>query len=132
MFLTFEIAVKWQNVGYTRQSYRLISLNQPTKEVKGSTNTSRGGSRVSRREAWTCFGRGGGADLQCRRFSVKMCVKMKELGPIGGSVHRKILYVDPPMTSPTCEQAYTQQVTPLNFIGSHRVISNAIAMCLFL
>ena len=29
LFLTFEIAAKWQNVGYTRRSYRLISLNQP-------------------------------------------------------------------------------------------------------
>ena len=28
LFLTFEIAAKWQNVGYTRRSCRLISLNQ--------------------------------------------------------------------------------------------------------
>ena len=32
---------------------------------------------------------------------VKMYVKMKELGPIGGCVHRKILYVDPPMQMTT-------------------------------
>ena len=29
LFLTFEIAAKWQNVCYTQRSYRLISLNQP-------------------------------------------------------------------------------------------------------
>ena len=28
LFLTFEIAAKWQNVGYIRRSHRLISLNQ--------------------------------------------------------------------------------------------------------
>ena len=32
LFLTFEVAAKWQNVGYTRRSYRLISLNQPTRK----------------------------------------------------------------------------------------------------
>ena len=32
LFLTFEIATKWQNVGYTRRSYGLISLNQPKRE----------------------------------------------------------------------------------------------------
>ena len=30
LFLTFEIAAKWQNVCYTQRSYTLISLNQPT------------------------------------------------------------------------------------------------------
>ena len=30
LFLTFEIAAKWQYVCYTQRSYRLISLNQPT------------------------------------------------------------------------------------------------------
>ena len=29
LFLTFEIATKWQNVCYTQRSYGLISLNQP-------------------------------------------------------------------------------------------------------
>ena len=29
LFLTFEIAAKWQNVCYTQRSYGLISLNQP-------------------------------------------------------------------------------------------------------
>ena len=29
LFLTFEIAAKWQYVCYTQRSYRLISLNQP-------------------------------------------------------------------------------------------------------
>ena len=29
LFLIFEIATKWQNVGYTRRSYMLMSLNQP-------------------------------------------------------------------------------------------------------
>ena len=45
--------------------------------------------------AWTRL-RGGGVDLQRGCFSVKMYVKMKELGPMGG-VLQKILYVDPPM-----------------------------------
>ena len=30
---------------------------------------------------------GGGVDLRCRCFLVKMYTKMKELGPIGGGVH---------------------------------------------
>ena len=38
LFLTFEIAAKWQNVGYTRRSYGLISLNQP-KIVHGTYGT---------------------------------------------------------------------------------------------
>ena len=50
-------------------------------------------SRISHRGVWTCLG---GMDLQCRGFSVKMYVKTKELGPIGG-VCQKILYVDLPM-----------------------------------
>ena len=29
LFLTFEVAAKCQNMGYTQRSYRLISLNQP-------------------------------------------------------------------------------------------------------
>ena len=29
LFLTFEIATKWQYVCYTQRSYKLISLNQP-------------------------------------------------------------------------------------------------------
>ena len=33
LFLTFEIAAKWQNVRYTQRSYRLISLNQPINEI---------------------------------------------------------------------------------------------------
>ena len=34
LFLTFEIAAKWQYVCYTQRSYRLISLNQPTNPPK--------------------------------------------------------------------------------------------------
>ena len=37
---------------------------------------------------------GGGVDLQCGCFSVKM----KELGLVGGGVRGKILCVDPPMS----------------------------------
>ena len=44
--------------------------------------------------AWTRFG---GVDLQHGHFLVKMNVKMKESGPVGG-VRRKILDVDPPMS----------------------------------
>ena len=36
-------------------------------------------------------------DLQSRHFSVKMCVKTKELGVVGGGMCRKILDVDLPM-----------------------------------
>ena len=45
------------------------------------------------------FWGGGGVDLRRGHFSVKMYVKTKELGPVGGggSVRRKIFYVDPPM-----------------------------------
>ena len=45
------------------------------------------------------FMRGWVVDLRCRRFLMKMCVKTKELGPMGGggSVRHKIFYVDPPM-----------------------------------
>ena len=39
----------------------------------------------------------GGVDLRRGHFSVKMYVKTKELGPIGGGVRQKILYVDLPM-----------------------------------
>ena len=38
LFLTFEIAAKWQNVCYTQQSYRLISLNQPKIKVHTSAH----------------------------------------------------------------------------------------------
>ena len=40
----------------------------------------------------------GGVDLRRRSFSVKMYVKTKELGLVGG-VCRKILHVDPPTAS---------------------------------
>ena len=53
-------------------------------------NTScRGRSRISRK---------GGMDLQRGHILVKMYMKMKELGPVGGSMHQKILHVDPPMS----------------------------------
>ena len=58
----------------------------------------RGGSRISRRGK-----RGpvlGDVDLRCGRFSLKMYVKTKELGPVCGGVGRKILYVDPSMSLP--------------------------------
>ena len=40
LFLTFEIAAKWQYVCYTQRSYRLISLNQPTTAESVSDLTS--------------------------------------------------------------------------------------------
>ena len=42
LFLTFEVATKWQNVCYTQRSYRLISLNQPksTHPEKKSTKST--------------------------------------------------------------------------------------------
>ena len=40
---------------------------------------------------------GGGANLRHRHFLVKTYVKMKEFGPVGGGVHQKLLYVDPPL-----------------------------------
>ena len=39
LFLTFEIAAKWQYVCYTQRSYRLISLNQP---IITSLNNAKG------------------------------------------------------------------------------------------
>ena len=36
------------------------------------------------------FGGGGGVDLRCGCISVKMNVKMKELGPIGGRAGSRI------------------------------------------
>ena len=36
-------------------------------------------------------------DLRHGHFLVKMYVKTKELGPVGGGIRQKILYVDPPM-----------------------------------
>ena len=39
LFLTFEIAAKWQNVCYTQRSYRLISLNQPKIIILFKTRT---------------------------------------------------------------------------------------------
>ena len=40
LFLTFEIATKWQNVCYTQRSYRLISLNQPKTMWHGCKHSS--------------------------------------------------------------------------------------------
>ena len=54
----------------------------------------RGRSRISRWGAWTRFEGAWTSDIGC--FSVKMYVKMKELGPIGGRAPEN-LYVDPPM-----------------------------------
>ena len=39
LFLTFEVATKWQNVCYTQRSYRLISLNQPKSTHPEKKNT---------------------------------------------------------------------------------------------
>ena len=50
--------------------------------------------------AWTHLG-GGGFGFQRGHFSVKMYVKMKELGPVGGGVHQHA----PPRS------AYGQMVT---------------------
>ena len=49
----------------------------------GHTSFS-GGSRISRcGGAPTCWG-GGGADLRCIHFSVKMYAKTREIDPVGG------------------------------------------------
>ena len=53
-----------------------------------------GGSRISHRGGMHLLG--GGMDLRCRHFLVKMYAKMKELGPIGGGV-RPVRPLDPPM-----------------------------------
>ena len=48
----------------------------------GKVYLGRAGSRIFRR-----VGRGpigGGFGLRCGHFSVKLCVKTKELGPVGG------------------------------------------------
>ena len=41
------------------------------------------GSRISHWVVPTCWG-GGGVDLRLGRFSAEMCMKTKELGPVGG------------------------------------------------
>ena len=51
-----------------------------------------GGSRISRRGRGPV---GGGENLRCRQFSMKMYAKMKELGPVGGVCWPCPL--DPPM-----------------------------------
>ena len=61
-----------------------------------------GGSRISRRGAWTVLGGGEGMDLQHGCFLVKIHVKKKELGPMGG-VRQNILNVDPPMHGTTLQ-----------------------------
>ena len=54
-----------------------------------------GGSRISCRGGVHPLG---GVDLRCGCFSVKMYVKMKELGPIGGGVRpARPPPLDPPM-----------------------------------
>ena len=55
----------------------LIDINVITWGNEKSYIKLSGGSRISR---WG----GGGVDRQCRRFSAKMYVKTKELGPVGG------------------------------------------------
>ena len=40
---------------------------------------------------------GGGVDLRCGLFSVKMYAKTKELGPIRGGVRPARPHLDPPM-----------------------------------
>ena len=42
---------------------------------------------------------GGGANLRHRHFLVKTYVKTKEFGPVSGGMHRKLLYVDPPLVT---------------------------------
>ena len=56
-----------------------------------------GGSRISPRGVDPL----GGLDLRRGRFSIKMHAKTKELGPVGGGVRRKFLYVDPPLVKVT-------------------------------
>ena len=49
------------------------------------------------------IGGGGGTDLRCGHFSVKTCVKTKELDPVGGGGGRGTCWwrtpLDPPMVS---------------------------------
>ena len=63
-----------------------------------------GGSRFSRRGGGPVRG---GVDLRHGRFSPKMCAKMKELGPIGGS-------------GPPTQALFTKNVCENERIGSCR------------
>ena len=62
-------------------------------------NLLRGGSRISRRGAWTYFG--GGLGPPMRVLSSENVCENERIGSRGGGggrgVRRKILYVDPPM-----------------------------------
>ena len=67
------------------------------------TYNSRAGSRISRRGAWAHFL--GGFGLRRGHFSVKIYVKMKELGPVGGRAPACPL--DPPMNSVSKQMTLT-------------------------
>ena len=62
---------------------RIFAVTSPVSDIIIYMEYS-GGSRISRREGVHPLG--GGVDLRCGHFSVKMYVKRKELGPIGGGV----------------------------------------------
>ena len=58
----------------------------------GYITLSSGGSRISRRGAWTSYG--GGVDFRGGYVSKILCVKTKESGPLGGRARRPL---NPPM-----------------------------------
>ena len=86
----------------SRPSFRNMP-SRPTFQTLASRLKNSSPNIISTSGADLGFSVGGGLDPflgwhgpPTRCFLVKMYVKMKELGPVGG-VHRKILYVDPPM-----------------------------------
>ena len=59
----------------------LNTMGDDTRDLRNDNiKVNSGGSRISR------VG-GGGVDLRRGCFLVKMCVKTKELGPMGGGMH---------------------------------------------
>ena len=71
----------------------LIMITKWCKSINLVKSVSTGGSRISRRGTVDPFwGGGGGVYLRCWCFSVKMYVKTKELGPVGGGAPEKLVY----------------------------------------
>ena len=65
LFLTFEIAAKWQNVSYTQRSYRLVSLNQPKIVFHWGGGSSRGYIAQGHADPKTFIFQGGGRGIHC-------------------------------------------------------------------
>ena len=66
---------------FFNRSLQLLFYERTTSECANNSTACSGGSRISH---GGCAPIRGGMDLRCGHFLVKMYVKMKELGPMGG------------------------------------------------